>query len=95
MLVVHLVAVVPLATAVAVGLLGLVQLLLGLRENQVLNLALVIGLVLLLSVAQTVSGGTPTPDAGAATILVLAAALALLARLVGRVDRERIVRTIA
>ncbi|HOT94249.1 MAG TPA: ABC transporter permease subunit [Methanoregulaceae archaeon] len=95
MLVVHLVAVVPLATAVAVGLLGLVQLLLGLRENQVLNLALVIGLVLLLSVAQTVSGGTPTPDAGAATILVLVAALALLARLVGRVDRERIVRTIA
>ena len=94
-LVVHLVAVVPLATAVAVGVLGLVQLLLGLRENQVLNLVLVIALIVLLSVGQVVSGASPTPEAEAATVVVLAAFLALLARLVGLVDRERIVRTIA
>ncbi len=94
-LVVHLVVVVPLATAVAVGLLGLVQLLLGLRENQVLNLALVLALVALLSVGQVVSGPSPTPEAEAATVVVLGALLVLLARLVGLVDRERIIRTIA
>ncbi len=94
-LVVHLIAVVPLATAAAVGLLGLVQLLLGLRENQVLNIVIVLAMIALLSISQVVSGSSPTPETEAATIVVLAVVLVLIARLVGLVERERIVRTIA
>jgi len=93
-LAVHLVLLVPLVTAVAVGLLGLVQLLLGLRENQLLNLGLVMGLIAILSVGQVVVGGVPSPAVEGVAVLAMAAVLALLFRLAGRVDRERIVRTI-
>jgi len=94
-LAVHLIVVLPLVAAIAVGLLGLVQLLLGLRENQILNLGLVMGLIALLSIGQVAAGEAPGPATEATMVLVLAAVLAVLARLVGRVDRERIVRTIA
>jgi ABC-2 type transport system permease protein len=93
-LVVHLAVLVPLVTAVAVGLLGLVQLVLGLRENQLLNIGLVMGLIVLLSVGQVVVGEVPSAGAEAASVLGMALVLALLYRLAGRVDRERIVRTI-
>jgi ABC-2 type transport system permease protein len=93
-LLVHLAVLVPLATAVAVGLLGLVQLLLGLRENQLLNLGLVIGLIALLSIGQVAVGGVPSPAAELASMLAMAVVLALLYRVAGRVDRERIVTTI-
>ncbi|HIH04147.1 MAG TPA: hypothetical protein HA263_09995 [Methanoregulaceae archaeon] len=91
---VHLFVLVPLVTAVAVGLLGLIQLLLGLRENQILNIGLVMGLIALLSIGQVVTGEVPSPLAEEAAVLVLAGLLAFLYRLAGRVDRERIVRTI-
>lgn len=94
-LAVHLIVVLPLVAAIAVGLLGLVQLLLGLRENQILNLGLVMGLIALLSIGQVAAGEAPGLATEATMVLVLAAVLAVLARLVGRVDRERIVRTIA
>lgn len=93
-LAVHLFVLVPLVTAVAVGLLGLVQLLLGLRENQILNLGLVMGLIALLSIGQVIVGEIPSPGAEGAAVLAMAVLLALLFRLAGRVDRERIVRTI-
>jgi ABC-2 type transport system permease protein len=93
-LAVHLFVLVPLVTAVAVGLLGLVQLLLGLRENQLLNLGLVMGLIALLSVGQVVVGEVPSPGAEGAAVIAMVAVLALLSRLAARVDRERIVRTI-
>lgn len=93
-LAVHLFVLVPLVTAVAVGLLGLVQLLLGLRENQILNLGLVMGLIALLSIGQVIVGEVPSPGAEGAAVLAMAVLLALLFRLAGRVDRERIVRTI-
>ncbi len=91
----HLLVVLPLVTGIAVGLLGLVQLLLGLRENQILNLGLVMGLIALLSIGQVAAGETPSLWTEAAMVLILGGLLAVLARLVGRVDRERIVRTIA
>jgi ABC-2 type transport system permease protein len=94
LLAVHLLVLVPLVTAVAVGLLGLIQLLLGLRENQILNLGLVMGLIALLSIGQVVTGDVPSPLAEEAAVLALAALIAFLYRLAGRVDRERIVRTI-
>lgn len=90
----HLAVLVPLATAVAVGLLGLVQLLLGLRENQLLNLGLVMGLIALLSIAQVAVGAVPPPGAEVAAVIAMAGVLLVLYRLAGRVDRERIVRTI-
>jgi ABC-2 type transport system permease protein len=93
-LVVHLFVFVPLVAAVAVGAIGLVQLLLGLRENQLLNLGLVIGLIALLSVGQVVVGSVPSLEVELAAIAGLVAVLIVLSRLAGRVDRERIVRTI-
>lgn len=93
-LAVHLFVLVPLVTAVSVGLLGLVQLLLGLRENQLLNLGLVMGLIALLSIGQVIVGGVPSPKVEGGAVLAMAVLLALLYRLAGRVDRERIVRTI-
>jgi ABC-2 type transport system permease protein len=93
-LMVHLFVLVPLVAAVAVGLLGLIQLLLGLRENQILNLGLVMGLIFLLSIGQVIVGGVPSPAAEGTAVLAMAAVFALLYRLSGRVDRERIVRTI-
>lgn len=93
-LAVHLFVLVPLVTAVGVGVLGLVQLVLGLRENQILNLGLVMGLIALLSIGQVVAGEVPSPGAEGTAVLAMAAVLSLLYRLSGRVDRERIVRTI-
>lgn len=93
-LLVHLVVLVPLVTAVAVGLLGLVQLVLGLRENQLLNLGLVMGLIALLSISQVIVGEVPSLEIERTAVVVLAVVLFLLYRLAGRVDRERIVRTI-
>ena len=93
-LIVHLFVFVPLVAAVAVGAIGLVQLLLGLRENQLLNLGLVIGLIALLSVGQVVVGSVPSLEVELAAIAGLVAVLIVLSRLAGRVDRERIVRTI-
>ena len=93
-LAVHLFVLVPLVTAVAVGLLGLIQLLLGLRENQILNLGLVMGLIALLSIGQVLVGEVPSPAVEGGAVLAMAVLLALLFRLAGRVDRERIVRTI-
>ena len=93
-LAVHLVVLVPLVSAVGVGVLGLVQLLLGLRENQILNLGLVMGLIALLSIGQVVAGGVPTPEAEGTAVVAMGAVLLVLYRLSGRVDRERIVRTI-
>jgi ABC-2 type transport system permease protein len=94
LLAVHLLVLVPLVSAVAVGILGLVQLLLGLRENQLLNLGLVMGLIALLSAGQVIAGGVPSPGAEGVAVLGTAALLAALWRIAGRVDRERIVRTI-
>lgn len=93
-LAVHLFVLVPLVTAVGVGVLGLVQLVLGLRENQILNLGLVMGLIALLSIGQVVAGEVPSPEAEGGAVLAMAVVLLLLYRLTGRVDRERIVRTI-
>ncbi|MEN6343021.1 MAG: hypothetical protein ABFC89_10755 [Methanospirillum sp.] len=94
LLAVHLLLLVPLVTAVSVGLLGLVQLVLGLRENQLQNIGLIMGLIALLSAGQVIVGEVPSVDIERTAVVVLAVVLFLLYRLAGRVDRERIVRTI-
>ncbi len=93
---VHIATVVPAFIAAAVGLLGFGQLLLGLRENQFLNFAIIFALVFLISVTQGVLG----PDfivswSVVGGTLALAVFLLLLTRWLTRfLDRERIVLTI-
>jgi ABC-2 type transport system permease protein len=52
----HLFTTVPLFIAATVGLLGFAQLLLGLRENQILNFAIIFVLIFLLTLAQGLLG---------------------------------------
>jgi hypothetical protein len=54
----------------------------------------VIGLIALLSIGQVAVGGVPSPAAELASVLAMAVVLALLYRVAGRVDRERIVTSI-
>jgi len=85
----------PLLIAGAVGLLGFIQLLLGMRENSLIGFAVIFGIILLLSFARGLSGG-----GGASYGLIaflLAGGLVLLgisAYATRFLNRERIVRTI-
>jgi len=94
--IVHLVVAVPLIMASAVGLMGFIQFLFGLRENQIINLVIFAGLFFLLFVMQSVlSIGVEVSwlQVGffiAAGVLLLAATNYLA----GFLSREKIVRTI-
>lgn len=95
-LVLHLLVVVPAFIAVAVGMLGLVQLLLGMRENQIINMAVIFLVIFFFSASAGLLGSdfqvTWTVEAG-----LLGVALVLLLVLRGAtrfLDRERIVTTI-
>ncbi|TAJ45673.1 ABC transporter permease subunit [Methanofollis fontis] len=94
--VLHALVAVPALTAVAVGLLGFVQLLLGMRENQIINMAVIFCVIFSFSLIAglTESGLAVTWE----TEGVVIAASALLLLLVGwatrYLDRERIVTTI-
>lgn len=92
----HLLVVVPAFIAVAVGMLGIVQLLLGMRENQIINMAVVFLVIFFFSASAGLLGAgfqaTWTVEG-----ILLAVALALLLVLRGAtrfLDRERIVTTI-
>jgi ABC-2 type transport system permease protein len=95
-LVFHLLVVVPAFIAVAVGMLGLVQLLLGMRENQIINMAVVFLVIFFFSASAGLLGADFQATWTVEGIL-LAVALALLLVLRGAtrfLDRERIVTTI-
>lgn len=95
-LLVHLLFVVPCAIAAIVGLLGLSQLLLGMRENQVIGIGVILLMVTLLSTARSL-----TSTAGETTwltegvmlfaVLVLLLVTTVLTRFL---PRERIVMTL-
>ncbi len=93
----HLFTTVPLFIAATVGLLGFAQLLLGLRENQILNFAIIFVLIFLLTLSQGILG----PGFSISWIVVggtLAIAVLLLvatAWLTRFLSKERIVTTIA
>ncbi len=93
---VHLVTAVPTFIAAAVGLLGFGQLLLGLRENQFLNFAIIFALVFMISITQGVLGaGFVVSWSVVGGTFVLGIFLLLLTRWLTRfLDRERIVLTI-
>ncbi|MDD5419761.1 MAG: ABC-2 transporter permease [Methanomicrobiaceae archaeon] len=93
---IHLVAGVPLVMASAVGIIGFIQFLFGMREIAIINLVIFAGLFFLLFMMQAVleSGlGVSWAEVG----FILVAGVLLLAgtdRLARRLDKEKIVRTI-
>jgi ABC-2 type transport system permease protein len=92
----HIVLVIPVYIALATGVLGFVQLLLGMRENQIVNVAIIFLIILAITFAQQLVG----PGFGITWLLegVLFAGGILLFAVVAAATRlldvERIIRTI-
>jgi len=93
----HIVLVVPAFIAAAVGLLGFGHLLLGMRENQILNISIFVVIFFALSLAKNViSGGYAVSWAMVGTMLIVALLLlALISYLTRYLNKERIATTIA
>jgi len=93
----HIFLVVPAFIAAAVGLLGFGHLLLGMRENQILNISIFIVIFFALSLAKNVIGGGYAVSwvmvGGMLIIAVLL--LALISYLTRYLSKERIATTIA
>jgi len=93
---IHILFIVPLFIAVAVGLIGFLQLLLGMRENQILNFALIFVIIMLITLTGELLGATFTVTGqflGALFLLALAL-LSMTAFLTRLLDKERIITTI-
>lgn len=95
-IILHFVTVVPAFIACGVGVLGFIQLLLGMRENQIINIAVIFGLIFLISFSRELLGpGFAISWAGEGVALVITIALLLAVNAMTRfLDKERIVRTI-
>ena len=94
----HIILVVPAFIAVAVGLLGFGHLLLGMRENQILNISIFAVIFLALSLANNtmISGGYVVSGVLVGGMLILAVLLlALISYLTRYLSKERITTTIA
>ena len=93
----HIVLVVPGFTAAAVGLLGFGHLLLGMRENQILNISIFVVIFFALSLAKNViGGGYAVSWAMVGGMLIVAVLLlALISYLTRYLSKERITTTIA
>jgi len=94
---VHLVVVVPCTIAAVVGLLGLSQLLLGMRENRVIGIGVVLLMITLLSIARSLASAAGEITWLTEGILLFAVLLMLLVTtvLTRFLSRERIVMTLA
>jgi ABC-2 type transport system permease protein len=92
----HIVLVVPAFIAVAVGLLGFGHLLLGMRENQIINISIFIVIFFALSLTKNVIGvGFAVSWIAIGAMLVVAVLLlALISYLTRFLSKERIVTTI-
>jgi ABC-2 type transport system permease protein len=93
---VHIIFIVPLFIAVAVGLIGFIQLLLGMRENQILNFALIFVIIMLVTLTGELLGATfsVTGQFLGALFLLAVALLCITAFLTRFLDKERIITTI-
>ena len=94
----HIVLVVPAFIAVAVGLLGFGHLLLGMRENQILNISIFIAIFFAFSLVNktVISGGYAVSWVMVGKMLIVALLLlALISYLTRYLNKERIVTTIA
>jgi len=92
----HLAVVVPVWVVASAGFIGAAQLALGMRENQILGFVFIFGFIFLIVALQEVSPGGPGLSVMTEAVLAAAGiALVALARfIVGKVTKERIVRTI-
>lgn len=95
-LLVHLLVVVPCSIAAVVGLLGLSQLLLGMRENRVIGIVMVLLMVSLLSTARSLASvaGEITWMTEGAMLLAVLSMLLITVVLTRFLSRERIVMTL-
>ena len=95
-IVLHIVTVVPAFIACGVGVLGFIQLLLGMRENQIINIVVIFGLIFLISFSRELLGqGFAISWVGEGITLAVTVALLLLVNAMTRfLDKERIVRTL-
>ncbi|MEA3294265.1 MAG: hypothetical protein U9P81_04710 [Euryarchaeota archaeon] len=93
----HIFLVVPAFIAAAVGLLGFGHLLLGMRENQIINISIFIVIFFALSLTKTVIGrGFAVSWIEVGVLLMVAVLLlALISYLTRYLNKERIVTTIA
>jgi len=94
----HIFLVVPAFIAVAVGLLGFGHLLLGMRENQILNISIFVAIFLAFSLANNnaISGGYAVSCAMVGAMLIVAVLLlALISYLTRYLSKERITTTIS
>jgi ABC-2 type transport system permease protein len=93
----HIFLVVPAFIAAAIGLLGFGHLLLGMRENQILNISIFVVIFFALSLAKNViGGGYAVSWAMVGTMLIVAVLLlALISYLTRYLSKERIVTTIS
>jgi len=94
----HIFLVVPAFIAVAVGLLGFGHLLLGMRENQILNISIFVAIFFAFSIANknVISGGYAVSWTMVGGMLIAAVLLlALISYLTRYLSKERIVTTIA
>ncbi|HVP95490.1 MAG TPA: hypothetical protein VMS89_10025 [Methanoregulaceae archaeon] len=95
-IILHMIVVVPAFIASGVGLLGFVQLLLGMRENQIINIVVIFGLIFIISFSRELIGpGFEITWSSEGLFLTIALVLILITRGLTRVlDKEKIVRTI-
>jgi ABC-2 type transport system permease protein len=94
----HIFLVVPAFIAVAVGLLGFGHLLLGMRENQILNISIFVAIFFAFSLVNknVIGGGYTVSWAMVGAMLIVAVLLlALISYLTRYLNKERIVTTIA
>jgi ABC-2 type transport system permease protein len=93
----HIVLVVPAFIAAAVGLLGFGHLLLGMRENQILNISIFVVIFFALSLAKNVIGGGYAVSWAMVGAMLIAAVLllAIISYLTRYLSKERIITTIA
>ncbi len=89
--------VVPVYIACAIGMLGFVQLLLGIKENQIINIVLIVGFIAAISVLDSLVGGgvvvMSAPVVGAMFILGVLL-LGIIGYMTRILNREKIVTTL-
>ena len=94
--IIHVIAVVPAFIGAGAGLMGFAQLLLGMRENQILNFAIIFGLIFLISFTRELLGPSfAVTWEVVAVVMALAVLIMLITSWLTRfLSRERIVTTL-
>ena len=94
--IIHVLAVIPAFIGAGAGLMGFAELLLGMRENQILNFAIIFGLIFLISFTRELLGPAfAVTWEVVATVMMLALLIIVFTAWLTRfLSRERIVTTL-